>query len=321
MKLACAWMALLLSLAFEARAGSPMPIEMKCPVGGKKFTYISTASMSQWGSRPDGKPYGSWTFPMPLPECPDNGLVMYRDFTRDEVRKLKTLLAGGAYGQLRGVDTPYYRAYWLMNELGDAAENRAWVLQQAIWESDQDLARKQRYQAELVARVHDLAKPDAGQDDLGWIILQFRAANALRELGHFDEATSLLDSVPTGSLDVPVPEEKVSGTTKSGLGKFVENGDEIRAARNRRGWMTYPAQLRVVIARHDSSSEPIDMIPLRVAMNSCLTYPKSAPEYGKVCESDAMRAQMEKARKLRELMTQPANPPPAPATPEAAKPD
>lgn len=321
MKLLCALM-LALALVSEVQGGSPVSVQMKCPVGGKKFTYISTASMSQWGSRPDGKPYGSWTFPMPLPECPDNGLVVYREFNKDELKSLKTLLASPEYRQLRSDgDVPYYRAYWLMGKLGDPAINQLWVLQQATWESDGQPPRKLRYQDEFVRRARALPKPEAGEDDLPWMVMQFRAANALRELERFEEATQLLDAIPLGSLDVPVPAEKVSGTTASGLGKQIENYGEIRAAQSRRSWMSYPEQQRIAIARHDSSSEPLDMVPLRVAMDLCPTYPRAAPEYKTVCESEAMRAQLEKARKMRELMSQPTAPAPGPAVPETPPPN
>jgi hypothetical protein len=325
MKLLCLSLTLALALVCAAWAGSPMPVQMKCPVGGKKFTYISTATSSQWGSRPDGKPYGSWTFPMPLPECPDNGLVMYREFKPAEIKLLKKLLASSEYRQLlSNADVPYYRAYWLMGKLGEVAVDQVWVLQQAAWEADLRPELKKRYQDEFVQRVRALPRPEDAQGEMTWIVMSFRAANALRELARFDEALQLLDAVPTASLDVPVPAEKVIGTTESGLGKKIENYGEIRAAQSRRSWLSYPEQQRVAIARHDSSSEPIDMVPLRVAMDLCLTYPRSTPEYQKVCESEAMRAQLARAKKMRELMSQPAapaTPAPTPTPAETPKPD
>jgi hypothetical protein len=309
-----AWLCMVAIASFTgAQAGSPMPVEMKCPVGGKKFTYISTASMSQWGSRPDGKPYGSWTFPMPLAVCPDNGLAMYRNFSKPEIKTLKGLLATPEYQQLRSADTPYYLAYWLMDRLGDPLDQRLWVLQQASWESDMNPVRKRRYQEEFVQRARGYSRPEPPQDDLGWIATQLRAANALRELEKFDEALQLLDSTPRESLDVAVPGEKVSGTTPSGLGKTVENYGEIQAARTRRSWLHYAEALRAVIVRHDPSSEPIDMVPVRVAAQMCVSQPSSAAEYTQVCHSEAIKQQLEKAEKIRSLLNSPPPPPPPPA--------
>jgi len=66
------WMPLAVVLAAlaggtPAQAGMPYPEKMKCAVGGESFTHIGTMSYSTWGSRPDGKPYGSWRFPIELP--------------------------------------------------------------------------------------------------------------------------------------------------------------------------------------------------------------------------------------------------------------
>jgi hypothetical protein len=283
-----------LALGAASHGGSPLPKKMKCPVGGKSFTYITTAAMSQWGARPDGKPYGSWTFPMPLPECPGNGLVVYRDFSGDEVKALKSLLATPEYQQLRRDETPYFRAYWLMGKLGDPDDEQIWTIQQAAWESDAEPARKTRYQQEFVARARALVHPQAGQDDLLWIVTQMRAANALRELGSFDAASQLLDSIALTSLDVPVPAEQVTGTTPSGAGKHIGNYSEIRAAQNRRSWLGYAESLRAVIARRDASSEPLDMIPQRMAAEKCRSYPTDALEYRLVCGPEAMKPLLQK---------------------------
>lgn len=314
--------ALALALFSVARAGSPMPVQMKCAVGGKKFTYISTASMSRWGSRPDGKPYGSWTFPTPLPECPDNRLVMYREFKRDEIKRLKTLLASSEYRALvSAAETPYYRAYWLMGKLPDAVLDRAWVLLQASWQADGQAGRKARYQQEFVQLVASLPKPGAGEDDFGWIVMQFRAANALRELARFDEALQRLDAVPMNSLDVPIPEEKVTGTTPGGHGKMIENYAEIQAAKDRRGWLQYPQRLRAVIERRDASPEPLDMIPARVAAALCEEAPATAPGYQDACETADMRALLDRRKKNREQSRAATHPAPVATPPVPAKPD
>jgi hypothetical protein len=68
--------------------------KVKCPVGGEKFKYMGLASISEWGALPDGMPLGSGRFPTLPPQCPSNGLVMYRDFTPQEVSKLAVFVAG-----------------------------------------------------------------------------------------------------------------------------------------------------------------------------------------------------------------------------------
>jgi hypothetical protein len=278
--------------SYAAWAGMPVVEEMKCPIGGKKFKYETTASLSRWGSRPDGKPYGSWEFPLALPVCPDNGLVVYGKFSADDVKVLKPLVASDTYQAMRKVDTPYYLAQWLMRGFDAPPQNVLWMLLQASWEADENPTLKNRYQREYVELSAKYPKPESG-DDLEWIVTQARAVNTLRELGQFDAALALQEKLPLASLDVPIPEEKVSGTTPSGFGRVIENSAEIRAAESRRSWIGYFNKMKAVIQRGDASSEPLDMIPIRVAAEHCMKQPDlSKPEIKSVCESEAVTKAM-----------------------------
>src|SRR3954468_21691073 len=89
---------------------------MTCPIGGASFAYVVPVGVPPLGDRPDGKPYGT-AAPTPLPECPSNGLVLYKDYTPDEVARLEPLVGSDDYQGLRKADTQYYRAYWLMRKM------------------------------------------------------------------------------------------------------------------------------------------------------------------------------------------------------------
>src|SRR5688572_27842117 len=132
-----------------ASAGTPVTKDMICPIGGAAFQFTTTGSYTSFGTRPDGKPYGSWTFPLALPECPDNGLVLYKEYTPEEVAKLEPLVASDAYQALRKEDTPYYRAYWLMKAMDLGPERYLWALLQAGWEAEARPDLRKRYLAEL----------------------------------------------------------------------------------------------------------------------------------------------------------------------------
>jgi hypothetical protein len=251
-KLILAAAAAFLGAAVPAAGGTPVAEKMKCPVGGKEFTFNTTSSYSTWGERPDGKPYGSWEFPLALPECPDNGLVLYKDYDPDEVAKLEPLVASEAYQALRG-DVPYYRAYWLMTQMDVPAEGRLLALLRAAWQADEQPELRARYLAEFAQESAGLpAKPD----DLNWIAMEARAANALRELGRFDEASARLAKLPLSALAVAEP-------------KAGAEGDAAGEARVRRAWHGYIQSLSKVIARADASAEPFDMLPKRVWMSRC----------------------------------------------------
>ncbi|HYE28396.1 MAG TPA: hypothetical protein VEA61_09205 [Allosphingosinicella sp.] len=259
--------------AVPAAAGMPVTETMTCPIGGGSFSFTTTASYSTYGERPDGKPYGSWTFPLALPECPDNGLVLYKDYTSEEVAKLEPLVASEAYQALRREDTPYYRAYWLMKAMGLGPERYLWALLQAGWEAEAKPELRQRYLAELAEAS---AAVPAQPGDLNWIGMEGRAINALRELGRFDEALARLDKVPVASLEVEMP---------AGAGAPQE---AIAQARSRRSWHAFLSGLRAVIERRDSSIEPLDMLPRSVALGRCLDLRETLDETGRAfCEKES----------------------------------
>ena len=254
--------------AGPAGAGSPVTEKMTCPIGGGAFDFVTTASYSTFGERPDGKPYGSWTFPLALPECPDNGLILYKDYSPEEVAKLEPLVASEAYQALRKEDTPYYRAYWLMKAMGLGPERYLWALLQAGWEADAKPELRTRYLTELVEAS---AAVPARPDDLNWIGMEGRAINALRELGRFDEALARLEKVPLKTLDVPAAAAETGGQTRS-----------------RRAWFTFFTDLKPVIERHDSAVEPLDLIPRSVALGRCLDLAGKLDEAGRAyCEKES----------------------------------
>ena len=227
-------------------AGQPVTETMTCPIGGASFSFTTTASYSTYGERPDGKPYGSWTFPLALPECPGNGLVLYKQYAPEEVAKLEPLVASEAYQALRKEDTPYYRAYWLMKAMGLGPERYLWALLQASWEAQDKPDLRKRYLAELALASAAVPPRPA---DLNWIGMEGRAINALRELGRFDEASARLAKVPLAEL--------------AAVGESPE-------AKSRRGWHSFFTAIKPAIERKDSSIEPLDMLPRSVAFGRCL---------------------------------------------------
>ncbi len=279
--------ALALSPLAPAAAALPITEQMTCPIGGASFAFTTTAAYSTTGERPDGKPYGSWRFPTPLPECPDNGLILYKDYTPEEVARLEPLVASEAYQALRA-ETQYYRAYWLMKEMGLGPERYLWALLQASWEADGRPELRARYQNELVEAS---AKVPPAPADLNWIGMEARAINALRELGRFDDALARLDKVSMASLNVTVPAGRADSAP-------------VRAAKQRRAWHAYFAKLRPAIERQDKAAEPFDLIPSEIAVGRCLDNAAGLSEFSSAfCEKESSavtKLREERARLARE---------------------
>lgn len=208
---------------------------LTCPVGGERFTAVTTNMWSVTGQRPDEKPYSEVPFPRPLAECPSNGLVIFADFTPAETAELAKWIATPVYQAMRKTQSPFYRAYWLAMKIhrpeGDAIEQ----LLPAIWEAKEDDGKDPRrplttrYQRVLIDAVEKVS-PAVSLDDRIW--LRGQAANALREMGKFDAAERMRQSA---EADLP-------HATRPALGVYLQ-------------------KLKAVIARHDRSDEPLDMIP------------------------------------------------------------
>jgi hypothetical protein len=249
--LVLAWLA-----AAPAASAAPVqgPRPMTCPVGGGTFVYRPAPPASVSGERPDGKPYTNGVVPPPLPECPANGLVLYKDYDSDEVAKLEPIVASDAYQALRKEDVQYYRAYWLMKAMGLGPEDYLWVLLQASWQADDRPELRARYLAELAEAS---AKVPPRPDDINWIGMEGRAIDALRELGKFDEAQARLAKVPLKGLDVAAPEP-------------LDASPAAREARLRRAWLAYFKAMKPVLARKDASRDPFDLLPRNVALGRCI---------------------------------------------------
>jgi hypothetical protein len=248
------------SPGFAAPVSAPRP--MTCPVGGGSFVYRPAPPASVSGERPDGKPYTKGVVPPPLPECPANGLVLYKDYNSDEVAKLEPIVASDAYQALRKDDVQYYRAYWLMKAMGLGPEDYLWVLLQASWQADDRPELRARYLVELAEAS---AKVPPRPDDLNWIGMEGRAIDALREIGKFDEAEARLAKVPLKGLDVAAPEP-------------LDPSPAAKDARIRRAWLAYFKAMKPVLARKDKSRDPFDVLPRNIALGRCLDAADSLDE-------------------------------------------
>lgn len=234
---------LLLATGTTAVAGFPVTEQRTCPIGGERFAFTTTASYSTWGARPDGKPFGSWEFPLALPECPGNGLVVYDEFSEADLARLRPLIASDEYLALRRRgDTSYYRAYWLMRRMDAAAPGTLWMLVQASWQVEEGSPLRRRYLEELVEAAPLLGPPT----DVTNVAVRSRVINALRELGRFEEAAAMLEATPVDEI-----------------------AQDSATVRSTADWRGHYRQLARLIARRDASIEPIDMIPWRVGRERC----------------------------------------------------
>ncbi len=237
---------LLMSLPFAlspASAGMPYVTKMACAIGEEKFDYTTTGSYTTFGSRPDGKPFGSWHFPLDLPECPKNGLIMFDEFSDEDKTKLKSLIVDERYTAMRKTETTYYRAMWLARELGRDKTVQLGLLRQAIWQTDDSPALRKRYFEEYLEVAPSLPEGSFSVEQL-WTELS--RANAERELGRFEAAKQKLDAIDLTRLVASKDDQEPLEAMKA----YAES---------------YRTKLRAVIIDGDSGLDPASMRSDRAA--------------------------------------------------------
>lgn len=191
-------------MATPALAGSPMPIEVVCPLDGQKFTHISTASYSTWGMHMDGMPVGSWEFPMAVPQCPINRLpVMKEEYSDAEKATLNALVLTPEYKAVQN-EASYYLMDFVMAKTGEQTpESHIWMLLQATWQVREDVPTYSRYATELVGAMDSGSDAVKAEDPENWLFYQLSVANVQRQSGDFDGAASRLAMVEATPSENP----------------------------------------------------------------------------------------------------------------------
>lgn len=234
--------------------------EFTCPVGGAKFTQDVGFSTYPLVTFPDGSYPGDDRIETEIPICPENGLVLipdfvamnapgtsrmiYSEYSSAELARLPALIGDPAYSALKA-DGRHVQALWLATRLGRPALVRFMLLQRATWAATDPGLRKrlvERFVAEGPALIEAADMPDHGMRRVRYYIV-----NALRELGRFDEALALIDSIERGGPPVPAPADPDS---------LYGPGD-------------YASRMRAVIAAKDMDRFPVALMPDKWAASVC----------------------------------------------------
>lgn len=258
---ALAAMALTLAPTLPVAATTYVEVKMKCPIGKETFKADQVGSYTTFGQRPDGKPYGTLSV-VPIPECPSNGFPMFEEtFSKEAIAVLTPIVTGAAFQASRQSETQHYRVWMLQKALGVPLTRQAFSLMVAGWETDSDAVRKARYQSEFVALIDSIDRT-ANQDD--WFWLNLRAANALRELGRFDEALQRFDQV------LPHIAAQEDEDVRNEAGPYIELLKQATREQNR-------------------SAEPVGIVPDDAGAFRCvLETADLAPSEGAICSGDSM---------------------------------
>ena len=159
-----------------------------CPLNGQAFDFRFGRFSVARGVTLEMQPYGAPDLPWPLPECPGNGFVVYKQaFSDAEIARLRLVL------QQPGFDAQpvYARAYRMAQALGEPLPLQLRLLQMAAWRGGD--AYRQQALPLLEQVLADNRQPERTR--LDYLLLQ---AEYLRRLGRFEQAQRSIDAAVAG---------------------------------------------------------------------------------------------------------------------------
>lgn len=191
---------LILLLALAPAASLAMMIfdeELTCPIDGEKFTQSRVGSGTSFGSYLDSRPYGPIPAPWPMAKCPATGFVIFSEtLTPQELGQLRPVVQSAEYQQLQEQHTNYFLAAHLMQVLGRADREIAYMLVQASWEAETPQLAATYREAALSHYVSSFAFADPQAE--AWVSDQMIAGELERRLGDFKASEHRFRSLAAG---------------------------------------------------------------------------------------------------------------------------
>jgi len=181
-----------LALPFVARAGIPTETTLTCPIGGEQFTITETLSCSSSGARTlSFAPVSSCDFVTRLPQCPQNFLPMYKEFSDAELDVLRGFMRSETYDSMVG-QSRFYIAYIIEQQLGNEGPDAPfWLLLQGLWyDSENNFADADYLRAFLSEARGEIER----ESEENRPYVQSIAAYAYMKAGDFDAARVLMQA-------------------------------------------------------------------------------------------------------------------------------
>ncbi len=179
-----------------------------CPLTGTTFKANVDASGTQFCQRLDLKPIGFIGAPGVVPECPDDGLVLYQDtFTRAQLKILRPWVKSEHYQQVLRQESTHFRIAETMKQLSAPADEVAWAYVRASWQVEDQPQRYRRYLGAamdaMTLAIEQHSKSTDKDAKLTTARLQILGAELSRRLGQMPQAEQWLAAAEPALSSLP----------------------------------------------------------------------------------------------------------------------
>ncbi|MBK6897076.1 MAG: hypothetical protein IPH06_10845 [Alphaproteobacteria bacterium] len=177
--------------------------EYKCPVGGETFQALTLGVHSTYGMYLDLKPISYMDMSTPVPVCPSNGFVIFKEnFSKEELDKIKIIIKSETYKKIfKEKNASNYLYYNLAKEIKDPDIDLWWVLLKATWEADSCGNRElyKKYAQETI-EVAEKELTKAKKEDQNYWMLSLIIPELYRRTGDFEQAQIWAKKIDTSLM-------------------------------------------------------------------------------------------------------------------------
>ena len=167
-------------------------IEVECPLGGSNAKGWVILGSAFRGVFLDGRPDGAHVEPLPPPECPDNGFLVYKEsFSENELTELRKYIFSEKYQSMWKNKAPaFYRLVKIHEYMGAPIIDHYYHYVVATWEYDYFEKKYSFYALEAIEALKKTI--DTTQSDLlsesQIVEVHYLLAELYRRGGDFENA-------------------------------------------------------------------------------------------------------------------------------------
>ena len=172
--------------------------EYVCPIGGEKFKSLTLGTHSTYGRYLDWEPLSYMEFPAPVPVCPSNGFVIYKnEFSDDELNRLEAAINLPEYKRDFQSRNASYFLFGRLMELTEVPDGYSlwWIFLNSTWEAQQcGSAKYSDYASKTIGAAREALKTFE-QSDYEYWMLNIIIPNLYRRSGKLQLAKAWLDDL------------------------------------------------------------------------------------------------------------------------------